>query len=153
MSTISSSLDCITWASKPGTIQSSSQKATNSLHSLKQRLFLRVGLRRFWTYWAVSNSRPLSSSSPSLAMPLVIKVWTLQKACTTRPKWHPWWTRGSCIVLKSIVTELKMGSINKPMYRHFLGPNSNTFTWGHLFALASNTALPQSEDLMGMGRS
>ena len=52
------------------------------------------------TYWAVNDSRTSPSCLPSIAMPFVIKVWTLQKACMTWPKWCLWWTRGSCAVLK-----------------------------------------------------
>jgi hypothetical protein len=32
---------------------------------------------------------------------LVSSMWIRHKACTVRPKWRPWWTRGSVMELNS----------------------------------------------------
>lgn len=41
-------------------------------------------------------------------------------------------------------------SIDKPTYGRFLGPNSNAFTWGRLFALAGDSSPTEFKDSLGM---
>ena len=95
----SSSEDSISHASSPGTIFKSSQNTTSSFHSLESKIFV--------TGWVLSNCNTYADesisalSSPMWMIPLVSRVWKLQKVWTAWPKWWLRWTKGSCIDLNT----------------------------------------------------
>jgi hypothetical protein len=52
------------------------------------------------TYSGVNEASGSSARSASRRIPLVMRGYTLHNACTVRPKWRPWWTRGSLVHLQ-----------------------------------------------------
>ena len=82
-----------------------------------------VQYRTLWMHIAERES--MSTSSAILMILFVRSVWMLQKEWTVRPKWHPWWTRGSCTDLKHQPNMVRPTKKMQKEYIHF-------FPWSKL---------------------
>ena len=82
-----------------------------------------VRYRMLWTHIAERES--MSTSSAILMIPFVRSIWMLQKEWTVRPKWCPWWTRGSCTNLKHQPNMVRPTKKMQKEYIHF-------FLWSKL---------------------
>lgn len=94
--TRSSSKPSMRRVSRPGTIWRRTPKTRCSRLCLHiNRSIISCSTVTKSAYSAVNDSSGSSACSPSRNSPLVSNACMLHNACTVRPKWRPWETRGS----------------------------------------------------------
>ena len=109
--------------SRPGTICNSDSKTWCTRLSLLNNYTRGVkdleGGNRAYSYVKDSSGSP--ASSPMRNTPVLRMARTLHNACTVRPKWRPWWTRGSVTHLVRVLLA-KKGFQNFENLRLLFGP-------------------------------